>query len=84
MGTVVRIDRFGNIITNLPSEDKSSYSVGIEGRRSRMDFYPNYNAAPDDALFLIEGSCKTLEISLKNSNANKRLKLKTGQRIEIA
>jgi len=83
MGTVVRIDRFGNIITNLPSEGKPAYSVDIEGRRSRMDFYPNYNVAVDDELFLIEGSCKTLEISLKNGNANERLKLKTGKRIEI-
>jgi S-adenosylmethionine hydrolase len=84
VGTIVRIDRFGNIITNLPSEGKTAYSVDIEGRRSRMNFYPNYDAAADDELFLIEGSCRTLEISLKNGSANERLKLKTGQRIEIA
>jgi S-adenosylmethionine hydrolase len=84
VGTVVRIDRFGNIITNLPSEGKTTYSVEICGRRSRMDFYPNYDGAADSELFLIEGSCKTLEISLKNGNANERLRLKTGSRIEIA
>ncbi len=84
VGTVVRIDRFGNIITNLPSEGKTDYSVEVNGCRSRMDFYPSYETAVDDELFLIEGSCKTLEISLKNGNANGRLKLMTGQRIEIA
>jgi len=84
VGTVVRIDRFGNIVTNLPSEGKTAYSVDVQGRRSRMDFYPNYRVAPDEELFLIEGSCKTLEISLKNGNANERLQLVTSQRIEIA
>ena len=84
VGTVVRIDRFGNIITNLPSEGKTDYSVDIDGRNSRMDFYPNYETAPEDELFLIEGSCKTLEISLKNGNANERLNVETGTSIEIA
>lgn len=83
VGTVVRIDRFGNIVTNLSSEGKTAYSVDIQGRRSRMDFYPSYDVAPDDELFLIEGSCKTLEISLKNGNANERLQLVTGSKIEI-
>ena len=83
VGTVVRVDRFGNIITNLPSEGKASYVVDVQGFRSRMDFYPNYNDAVDDELFLIEGSCKTLEISLKNSNANERMQIETGSRIEI-
>ncbi|MBN2314976.1 MAG: SAM-dependent chlorinase/fluorinase [Sedimentisphaerales bacterium] len=84
VGMVVRIDRFGNIITNLPSEGKTEYWVDVKGYRSRMVFSPNYDVAPDDELFLIKGSCKTLEISLKNGSANERLTLKTGQRIEIA
>jgi S-adenosylmethionine hydrolase len=84
VGTVVRIDRFGNIITNLPSEGKTSYDVQLKGHRRRMDFYPSYGGAVDNELFLIEGSCKTLEISLKNGSANRRLQLETGQRIEIA
>jgi S-adenosylmethionine hydrolase len=83
VGIVVRVDRFGNVITNLPSESKMSYVVEVNESRCRMDFYPNYNAAANDELFLIEGSCKTLEISLKNGNANERLQTETGSRIEI-
>lgn len=83
VGTVVRIDRFGNVITNLPSEGKTAYLVEVQGRRCRMDFYPNYNAAADDEFFLIEGSCKTLEISLKNGNVNERLRIEMGSKIEI-
>ena len=84
VGTVVRIDRFGNVITNLPSEGKTAYSVEIQGRRHRMNFYPNYDVATNDELFLIEGSCKTLEVSLKNGNANERLHVEIGSQIEIA
>jgi S-adenosylmethionine hydrolase len=83
-GVVVRIDRFGNIITNLPNEDKAAYSVKIEDRSYQMNFHPTYNDAEDNELFLIEGSCSTLEISLKNSNANDRLHTETGRRIEIS
>ena len=83
-GTVVRIDRFGNIITNLPKEDKTTYSLKMEGRSYQMSFYPNYDAAEDNELFLLEGSCNTLEISLKNGSANDRLHLQTGSKIEIS
>lgn len=83
-GVVVRIDRFGNIITNLPKEDKTAYSVIIDEINYRMNFYPNYHAAQDNELFLIEGSCNTLEISLKNGNANGILHIETGRRIEIS
>lgn len=82
-GTVVRIDRFGNIITNLPSSHKETYSVETADNKYQMKFYPIYDAARENELFLIEGSCNTLEISLKNDNANRKLNLKPGIRIEI-
>ena len=83
-GMVVRIDSFGNVITNLPNRGKNEYSVKTELRSYRMNFYPNYRLAKDNELFLIEGSCNTLEISLKNDNANKKLHLQAGARIEIS
>ncbi|GAF95292.1 unnamed protein product [marine sediment metagenome] len=49
-----------------------------------MNYFPNYNTAKENELFLIEGSCKTLEISLKNGNANDKLHLKTGTTIKIS
>jgi len=82
-GIVVRIDRFGNIITNLPSSHKEAYSVETADNKYQMNFYPIYDAAAENDLFLIEGSCNTLEISLKNNNANKKLNLKPGARIKI-
>ena len=83
-GMVVRIDRFGNIITNLPKADEMEYSVEIDEHDYQFSFYPNYDAAKEDELFLIEGSCNTLEISLKNGNANEKLRVRAGARIKIS
>ncbi len=83
-GLVVRIDSFGNVITNLPNDDKATYSVKVEERCYQMNFYPNYHSAKDNELFLVEGSCNTLEISFKNGNANEKLHIETGRRIEIS
>jgi len=82
-GIVVRIDRFGNIATNLPPLDKSRYTVTIEGQQQTMPFCPTYEVAPDNELFLITGSCNTLEISLKNNNASGRLRTAPGETITI-
>jgi S-adenosylmethionine hydrolase len=83
-GIVVRIDVFGNIITNLPKQDKDRNFVEAGGQKNEMAYYPNYDAAKEGELFLIEGSCETLEISIKNGNANERLQLKPGARIRIS
>lgn len=82
-GIVVRIDRFGNIITNLESRHKDTYSVETADNKYQMNFYPIYDTAKENELFLIEGSCNTLEISLKNDNANTKLQLKPGVKIKI-
>jgi S-adenosylmethionine hydrolase len=57
--------------------------VETAGKKYQMNFYPIYDVAAENDLFLIEGSCNTLEISLKNDNANKKLNLKPGIRIKI-
>ena len=83
-GLVVRIDSFGNVITNLPNKGKTAYMVTTGENKYRMNFYPDYQSAKNNELFLIEGSCNTLEISLKNDNANNELHLEAGTGIEIS
>jgi len=83
-GLVVRIDSFGNIITNIPKQGKGRYSVKIGEKIYQMDYRDNYSAAKQGELFLIEGSNRTLEISLKNGSAHDTLHLKTGTPIEIS
>ena len=84
VGMVVRIDRFGNVITNLTEQNKPAYSVRFRQRDIRMNFLSTYDAAEEDELFLIEGSCNTLEISLKNGSANEKLRVEAGMKIEIS
>jgi S-adenosylmethionine hydrolase len=83
-GIVTRIDTFGNIVTNIPNRQKEKYMVEIGGKRLEMNFYPNYALAKDNELFLIEGSNNTLEISLKNADANDKFHIKTSQRVIIS
>jgi len=83
-GIVVRIDRFGNIVTNLTKQNKDKYSVEIAEKEYTMRYCPNYHTAKEDELFLIEGSNNTLEISLRNGNANRKLKVETGEKIKIS
>ena len=83
-GMVVRIDEFGNIVTNLPKPKKDKYSVEIGGKKYAMGYCANYTSAKENELFLIAGSSDTLEISLKNGNANYKLLVKTGERIKIS
>lgn len=83
-GIIVRIDRFGNIVTNLPKQDKDKYSLQIADNKYVMNYCPDYESANEGDLFLIEGSSNTLEISLKNGNANDKLKIEVGERITIS
>jgi S-adenosylmethionine hydrolase len=83
-GEIVRIDMFGNIITNLSTLNKPSYIVKTKNFTKKLKFYRTYNEADYNELFVIEGSSNTLEISMKNSDANKKLRVKAGERIKIA
>lgn len=83
-GEVVRIDNFGNIITNLSSLNKNLYKVKVRNFNKKLNFYKTYESALPNKLFLIKGSSGTLEISIKNSKASKKLSLKAGDKIEIS
>ena len=83
-GIVVRIDRFGNIVTNIVKQNKNDYTVEIGNEKYKMQYYSNYDSAKEGKFFLIEGSNNTLEISLKNTSANAQLHIKAGQRIIIS
>ena len=81
---VVRVDSFGNIVTNIPPLDKPGYVVAVGEMSQLMSYYLTYDAAPPNKLFLIEGSNKTLEISLKDGNAGEKLHLAPDTPIEIS
>ena len=83
MGEIVRIDSFGNVVTNIAHSGKEAYEVRKRGFREKLKFCPTYAEAEDDGLFLIEGSSDTLEISMKGASAAEKLKATIGERISI-
>ncbi|MBN1362972.1 MAG: SAM-dependent chlorinase/fluorinase [Sedimentisphaerales bacterium] len=83
-GTVVRIDRFGNIVTNLPPLSQNEYHVRFDAHEQTVPYFRTYEEAPENALILITGSHNTLELSVKNADANALLHLAPGQTIVIA
>src|SRR5690606_28788941 len=82
-GEVVRIDRYGNIITNLPHIGKDSYLVVEQGYWRTMPFVRAYAEAPPGQLYVTEGSAGTLEIALRNHSAWDVLDVPLGSRIII-
>lgn len=83
VGEIVRIDSFGNIITNLCPLNKNRYNVYYNNYKYLLKYYEVYNQAKNDELFLITGSCNTLEISLKNGSAINKFPCCLNDKIEI-
>ena len=82
-GTVVAIDRFGNVITDVEASRLpfAPFAMHIGGQGiDRLE--TNYgDAAP--GLFLIVGSTGRIEISIANAGAAEELRVKRLQRVEV-
>ncbi len=73
IGEIVHVDRFGNVITNLPvRQEATEYRVEIEKWKKTLHFHPTYASAELGELFLIKGSAGTFEISVPNGSAFSR------------
>ncbi len=82
-GEVVRIDRFGNIITNIPPTDKIQYLLTTSDLRWNVEWFPTYSLGPDRGIFLVTGSYGTLEITVKNGDAQAEVPLKIGDELSL-
>lgn len=82
-GEVVRIDRFGNIVTNLSHIDRQKYQLQWQSARQEVRFFETYAEAQADELFVIKGSSETLELSVKDGRAIDKLPVRVGDRITI-
>jgi S-adenosylmethionine hydrolase len=80
--TVVHIDHFGNIVTNIKPK-KKLYKICLNSIDYILNVYNNYSKASREELFMVVGSSGTLEISRKEGNANKKIKAMIGDKIEI-
>jgi len=81
-GTVLYVDHFGNLITNIKKSDLPGKDILIEvaGRfiQGITDYY-----AEGEGLMAIIGSSGYLEISLKNGSAADFLNMRTGDEVKV-
>ncbi|MHA1927763.1 MAG: SAM hydrolase/SAM-dependent halogenase family protein [Candidatus Thorarchaeota archaeon] len=82
-GEIVRIDKFGNIITNLPPLSKNRYQLATEDLKWELEWYANYSSGPESGVFLVTSSYDTLELTIKNASANEELHMSVGERVTI-
>lgn len=82
-GEIVRKDRFGNLITNLITLDKESYSLSHEKLSREIGWFSTYKYGPSDDVFLVTGSAGTLEFSWRNGRAADVLPFEIGEHITI-
>ncbi len=86
-GSVLRIDRFGNLITNLRLEEFPSVAARPfllrVGAETVTRFVKTYAEAPSGELVLLEGSSGFLEVAMNQSSAAKRLGCAAGAPVEL-
>lgn len=87
-GTVIRVDRFGNLITNIPKEafdvlskDKV-YTIQFGGEKFRR-IHAQYNQADQGECFIIFNSLGLLEVGIYKGNAAELLGLDYDSTVNI-
>jgi S-adenosyl-L-methionine hydrolase (adenosine-forming) len=87
-GSIIHIDHFGNLITNVSRAmlqgfiQESKMQAEVKGA-IMTKLMPSYAAAQEGELFCIIGSSGSLEISLKNSSAAGRIGASRGDSIVL-
>ncbi|MFX0116679.1 MAG: S-adenosyl-l-methionine hydroxide adenosyltransferase family protein [Candidatus Hodarchaeota archaeon] len=85
-GVVVRIDNFGNIITNLPKPITSAtleIRFGKIKETHKMKFCQTFAKGPFNQPFAIIGSSETIEIALRNGRAANLFDVQAGTAVEL-
>lgn len=87
-GHVIRVDNFGNLITNIPKQDFDAlsngrtYTIQFGGEKFKR-IHTNYNQADQGDCFLIFNSLDFLEIGIYKGNASELLGLQYDSPISI-
>ena len=83
VGIVLRIDKFGNIITNLRRENlPSDFSIKVAGL-SITRLCSSFSEAESGEFFAIEGSTGFIELALNQGSAAEKLNVECGEEIEL-
>jgi S-adenosyl-L-methionine hydrolase (adenosine-forming) len=84
-GTILAVDHFGNLITNLkPSDVPPASRIILPGQREITAFRHTYGAGKKDELIVVTGSTGYLEIAIKDGSAAAVLNMKAGAAIGVA
>jgi S-adenosylmethionine hydrolase len=86
-GTILKIDRFGNIITNFhreefPTVGEQNFEMTVGLERTSV-FARTYSDVPFGVLSVIVGSSGYLEVAFKQANAAKALGVGVGAPLEL-
>jgi S-adenosylmethionine hydrolase len=87
--TILYVDRFGNLITNLKPDDIPPYSGAgkkckvLAGQREITSFRRTFGEGLAGEVFMVPGSTGHLEIVLRNGSAAAELNLKVGALIGV-
>lgn len=82
-GEVWHVDRFGNVVTNVPSDAVSAESAVVRvGGEEVRGVRTSYAAVEPGEIVLTRGSMGTLEVSVRNGSAARRLSVEAGDPVE--
>lgn len=90
-GEILHVDRFGNIITNIPSEflaklpahKNTRLSAAIGNETAVLNFRSTYSNAAIGEFLALVGSHDLLEVSVNQGNAAKLFRVRSGEPISI-
>lgn len=83
VGRVLRIDKFGNIITNLRRRDLGpNFTIRVAGLPITR-LCSNFSEAEPGEFFAVEGSAGYIELALNQGSAAERLSVERGAEIEV-
>ena len=87
-GTILRVDRFGNILTNIkPSAINAGlhekFDVIIGKKKFAARFVRTYSDADTDELIVLKSSAGLLELSINGASAAEKINSKPGQKVCI-
>jgi S-adenosylmethionine hydrolase len=83
--TVLYVDVFGNIITNIPNGQIQQKPIDLlkDGKTFKLRQVPTYSYGDRDELLLIEGSEGYYEISINKGSAASVLQINEGEEVKI-
>jgi len=85
VGEIVSIDRFGNLVTNIPG-DRLTPADSIEvrvGKHTMRKLVPSYGSGRKGEILALIGSTGTLEISVNGGDARKKTGARVGDRVKV-